>query len=76
MKPIAIAQILVVNFCLPNKSPDAIRLRYRMQDQFNRDSEFKLGFKLAGTGGGITLKKVDRAGSEAIFDLHTYSLDE
>lgn len=58
-----------------NKRPEAIRIRYRMQDAYNRDSDFKLGFKIAGTGAGITLKKVDRAGSEAIVDLHTVWMD-
>lgn len=51
---------------------EAIRMRYRIQDTFNGDgSGFSLGFKQAGTGAGIKLKKVDRAGSEGIVDLCT-----
>lgn len=59
------------------KSPEVVRLRYRMQDMSNRDSDlFKLGgFKVAGNGGGITLKEVNRAGSESIVDLHTLWFD-
>ena len=66
----------------PYKSPEVVRLRYRMQDMSNRDSDlFKLGgFKVdaggVSFGGGITLKKVDRAGSEAIVDLHAVWFDD
>jgi len=54
------------------KNLQSIRLRFRMAD--NKDEEtmkFKLGFKLFGTGMGITLEGLDRGASEAIVDLHT-----
>lgn len=70
------AKKILDQFKISPSTPEAIRLRYRMQDQRNRDSDFKLGFKVAGTGGGITLKKIDRAGSEAIVDLHTVWMDD
>jgi len=66
----------------PYKSPEVVRLRYRLQDISNRDSDlFKLGgFKVdaggVSFGGGITLKKVNRAGSEAIIDLHAVWFDD
>lgn len=51
---------------------EAIRLRYRIADTTVRDEvKFKLGFKLLGTGAGIALHSVDRAGSEGIVDLTT-----
>jgi hypothetical protein len=54
-----------------SKTLESIRLRYRIQDAQNADSSFKLGFKIAGQGLGITLKSVDQAGSEGIVDLAT-----
>ena len=66
----------------PYKSPEIVRLRYRMQDMSNRDSDlFKLGgFKVdaggVSFGGGVTLKRVQRAGSEAIVDLHAVWFDD
>ena len=59
---------------LPNaqRTLQAIRLRYRMQDKRNNDKDFTLGnFKVAGNSVGITLKRVDQAGSEGIVDLYT-----
>lgn len=54
------------------QAPQAMRLRYRLADIVDNDSTpFKLGFKIFGTGAGISLKKVDRAGSEGIIDLAT-----
>ena len=51
---------------------EAIRLRYRIADTAVRDEvKFKLGFKVLGTGAGIALHEVDRAGSEGIVDLTT-----
>jgi len=55
----------------------AIRMRYRIQDTTNDDSDaFRLGFKFFGTGMGIALKKVDQAGSEGIADLATVWIDQ
>ncbi|UOA10477.1 hypothetical protein [Methylobacter sp. S3L5C] len=50
---------------------EAIRMRYRIQDTHNGDSDFTLGFKVLGNGLGISLKKVNQAGSEGIVDLAT-----
>ncbi len=60
---------------LNQRTLEAIRIRYRIQDLTNDDSAFKLGFKVFGTGVGINLKKIDRAGSEGIVDLATIWMD-
>lgn len=50
----------------------AIRLRYRIADQVVNDKErTSLGLKWAGVGAGFTLTKIDRAGSEGVFDVAT-----
>ena len=54
------------------KKLSAIRMRYRIQDSYNKDTNlFKLGFSIFGNGAGIQLKKIEDAGSEGIFDLYT-----
>ena len=54
------------------RSLEAIRLRYRIADAAVRDeTKFKLGFKILGSGAGIALSSVDRAGSEGVVDLAT-----
>jgi hypothetical protein len=52
-----------------NRKLEAIRMRYRIQDTHNQDSNFTLGFKVLGNGLKINLKKVNQAGSEGIVDL-------
>jgi len=66
---------LLKSFKLTRKL-ESIRMRYRLQDLSNDDSDgFSLGFKIFGTGVGIKLKNVDQSGSEGIVDLHTEWMD-
>ncbi len=59
-----------------NRTLEAIRMRYRIQDEYRGDSTlFPLGFKIAGQGLRIALKKINRAGSEGIIDLITVWMD-
>lgn len=65
---------MLTQFKLPGKMKklSAIRMRYRIQDSYNKDTDlFKLGFSIFGNGAGIQLKKIEDAGSEGIFDLYT-----
>lgn len=56
---------------LPNLQ--AMRIRVRRADTLDKSAiKFKLGFEVLGTGIGIELTGVDRAGSEGIADLWTY----
>jgi hypothetical protein len=68
------AKNMLTQFKLPGKMKklSAIRMRYRIQDSYNKDTDlFKLGFSIFGNGAGIQLKKIEDAGSEGIFDLYT-----
>lgn len=48
----------------------SLRLRWRIQDQSNRDADaFSLGFKIVGQEARLRLARVDRASSEGIADL-------
>jgi len=54
---------------------ESIRLRYRRRDVYNRDSKlFTVGFKVQGTGAKISLERVERAGTDGIFDVATVFL--
>jgi hypothetical protein len=54
----------------------SLRLRRRSQDITNKDkTRFSLGFKVLGTGFGIKLESVERAGREAIIDYATAWFD-
>ena len=50
----------------------SLRIRLRMADVENSDSNFQLGFKIGGQELGIRLNKVDRAGCAGVIDLATY----
>jgi hypothetical protein len=47
----------------------AMRLRFRISDIYASEEPFRLGFKLLGTGMGVTFKKVEQAGTEGIVTL-------
>lgn len=50
----------------------AMRLRSRRKDHQNRDEDlFSIGFSAAGTGIGIRLTRIERAGHDAVIDLVT-----
>ena len=50
----------------------SLRIRLRMADVENSDSNFQLGFKIGGQDLAIRLNKVDRAGCAGVIDLATY----
>jgi hypothetical protein len=54
------------------KHLQSMRLRFRIQDVKSDDKDrFPIGFTVAGTGAKVTLKEIERAGSEGIVDLAT-----
>lgn len=52
-----------------NRSLQAIRLRFRISDCFSSQKAFRLGFKVFGTGLGVSFKKISEAGTEGVVTL-------
>jgi hypothetical protein len=53
----------------PQRTLQALRLRFRISDIDASEKAFRLGFTLLGTGMGVTFKKVEEAGTEGIVTL-------